>query len=220
MKIAEPKFNISDKKMKSLMHALNACRDLRYVQEPFGYGFDDLIDVTDSYIEKVNFLKDIIALADVARSKSFTSDTFDRELLSDIFTEIFIKAKGLHSGCCKQEVKDVTDEVNDDIRKFEDPEYLASFEKNFTSNFLKANEILNDKEKFKPEHREFLGARSIKSKRNNEIRLIEADVNEFVLRLGDIDYYVRLLGREFILNGIVSDSITFSEKVVKITDEK
>lgn len=180
MKIAEPKFNISDKKMKSLMHALNACRDLRYVQEPFGYGFDDLIDVTDSYIEKVNLLKDIIALADVARSKSFTSDTFDKELLSDIFTEIFIKAKGLHSGCCKQEVKD---EVNESVS-------------------------------------EFLSARSIKSIRANEIRLIEADVNEFVLRLGDIDYYVRLLGREFILNGIVSDSITFSEKVVKNTDEK
>ena len=41
---------------------------------------------------KINLLKDIISLADVARSKTFTTDTSDRELLSDIFTEIFVKA--------------------------------------------------------------------------------------------------------------------------------
>ena len=210
MKVVEPKRTINCKKMKSLMRTLSGCGDLKYAQQPskfdgyLEYGFNDHIDLTDARIERIRLLKDIIALADVAKSKHFTSDTSDRELLSDIFTEIFIKAKGLQNYEYLESIEDVTDEVNYNIRKFElknkGKSDRALFDDEFESNFL--------------------SARSIKSIRANEIRLIEADVNEFVLRLGDIDYYVRLLGREFILNGIVSDSITFSEKVVKITDEK
>jgi hypothetical protein len=194
MKVQEPRRTVSDKKMRSLMSTLSGCRNLKYPQQPItlssAYNFEDLIDLpvlSDSYIEKVQLLQDIIALADVARNKSFTEDTSDRDLLSDIFTEIFIKAKELQNhenfGC----VEDVTDEVNRIIEKFE----------------LKDKEPLSTR----------LSARSIKSTRDSEIRLIEADVNEFVLRLGNTDYYIRLLGREFILNGVVSDSVTFGEEI-------
>jgi len=190
MKVQEPRKTVNDRKMRSLMQSLAGCANLKYPQQPTtlmsAYDFEELADLTglsDSYIEKIQLLKDIIALADVARSKFFTQDTSDRELLSDIFTEIFIKAKELQNhenyGCY---VENVTCEVDSLIEKYE----------------LK--------------NKEHLKARSIRSRCDNEIRLIEADVNEFVLRLGNTDYYIRLLGREFIVNGVVSDTITFDEK--------
>lgn len=93
----------NDMKMKSLMRCLSGCKDLFYRDQPTSYDeFDDScyndlfgyveFESFENEMAKINLLKDIIALADVARSKTFTTDTSDRELLSDIFTEIFVKA--------------------------------------------------------------------------------------------------------------------------------
>ncbi len=104
MQITPNRNTPSDMKMRNIMRCLSGCKDLSYIDqssiydEPngscyndlFGYSEIDCFDVNDQL--KLQLLKDIIALADLARSKSFTIDTSDRELLSDIFTEIFVKA--------------------------------------------------------------------------------------------------------------------------------
>lgn len=93
----------SDIKMKTIMSNLSACKNLLYRDQLSSYDefnidcYNELfnyseIDCFKNEITKMKLLKDIIALADVARSKTFTTDTSDRELLSDIFTEIFVKA--------------------------------------------------------------------------------------------------------------------------------
>jgi hypothetical protein len=103
MQINPNKNTPSDIKMKSLMRCLSGCKDLFYRDQPTSYDeFDDScyndlfgyseLESFENEMTKINLLKDIIALADVARSKTFTTDTSDRELLSDIFTEIFVKA--------------------------------------------------------------------------------------------------------------------------------
>lgn len=104
MQINPNKRTPSDIKMKSLMRCLSGCKDLFYRDQPTTYDefdescYNDLfgyieLESFENIITKINLLKDIIALADVARSKTFTTDTSDRELLSDIFTEIFVKAR-------------------------------------------------------------------------------------------------------------------------------
>ena len=87
----------SNMKMKSLMRCISGCKDLLYRDQPSSYDeFDDsYYNKTESFednIVKDCLLNEIIALADVAKDKSFTADTDDRTLLSDIFTEIFVKA--------------------------------------------------------------------------------------------------------------------------------
>lgn len=103
MQINPNKNTPSDIKMKSLMRCLSGCKNLFYRDQPTScdefddscyndlFGYSEL-ESFENEMAKINLLKDIIALADVARSKKFTTDTSDRELLSDIFTEIFVKA--------------------------------------------------------------------------------------------------------------------------------
>ena len=103
MQINPNKNTPSDIKMKSLMRCLSGCKNLFYRDQPTScdefddscyndlFGYSEL-DSFENEMTKINLLKDIISLADVARSKTFTTDTSDRELLSDIFTEIFVKA--------------------------------------------------------------------------------------------------------------------------------
>ncbi len=59
--------------------------------------------------------------------------------------------------------------------------------------------------------------RSIKASkvatRNIEIRLVKADVNKFILRLGNNDYYVSLINNKFSVNDLLSDSVTFGEEI-------
>jgi hypothetical protein len=107
--------------MKSLMRCLSSCKDLLYRDQPSSYddscynetesfedscyneteSFEDsCYNETESFEDNVirdRLLNEIIALADVAKDKSFTADTDDRTLLSDIFTEIFIKAHGINT---------------------------------------------------------------------------------------------------------------------------
>lgn len=103
MQISPNKNTPNSAKMKAIMRCLNGCKELLYRDQLLSYEdlndswFNDAFDHTEiesfeNNIEKFQLVKDIIALADVARSKTFTTDTSDRELLSDIFTEIFVKA--------------------------------------------------------------------------------------------------------------------------------
>lgn len=65
--------------------------------------------------------------------------------------------------------------------------------------------------------RDNLIPRSIKASkvaiRNIEIRLIKADANKFILRLGNNDYYVSLINNRFSINDLLSDSVTFVEEI-------
>lgn len=54
---------------------------------------------------------------------------------------------------------------------------------------------------------------------SNKIRLLSNGVNEFVLCLGDNNYYIKSFGEEFMIDGTVCDHITFDE-TVKTTNEK
>jgi|JI10StandDraft_1071094.scaffolds.fasta_scaffold23200_4 hypothetical protein len=59
--------------------------------------------------------------------------------------------------------------------------------------------------------------RSIKANKvaikNIEIRLIQADSNKFILRLGNNDYHVSLINNKFSINDLLSDSVTFVEEI-------